>query len=77
MQIECARPALALLLPVSIGLILYFGRKLRISNKGRRIFMMGLRILIAALVIGALAGISIKNRAGPRPRSLWRTCLTA
>ena len=63
MQIECARPFLLLLLPVSIGLILFFGRKLRISNKGRRIFMMALRILIAALVIGAMAGISIKKQS--------------
>jgi hypothetical protein len=61
MQVEFARPWALLLLPVLAGLIIWFARGFRSRSHTRRAGEILMRILVLALIVLALSGVSIRK----------------
>lgn len=60
MNIEFSRPLVLISIPIVIGLLIFSARFMYIKNKSHRILQIGVRALIATLLLLALSGVSLK-----------------
>lgn len=63
MRVSLEYPWLLCLLPVCIGIVLYQAGSLRIGSRAGKITAFTLRILLFAMIVGALAGISVTKKS--------------
>lgn len=59
MKIAVQYPMILLLIPVTIVIMLLISHGLRVGNKVRKGFIIGIRILLLCLIIGAMSDISV------------------